>query len=322
MDSKVLKEGIKLAPIEIMVATELMLSSPVENGLMAMTEVTPIVRLDELHFILCPRDIDTGPAMFKSYESATCLQVIIAMEELCIGRMMEKIFFYASYEGSWKQIHFTEFDEKLIKKSWTECDSGDSLIGPVIKPITLAEINLSALTDDYTSPAFGYWRQACAMSNIVFSEFEDEVEDSCQLQRDFVQIGDARIEIRKYIGANFLFAIDKEVLELRIQKASEREEYVLALPFHKVADSIGWGCFYNFVDRTEQSITVIEPGELRLIYPDWHEYASKIRNIGGQIIEISPNIVEAILVTELDMTQPSGGPCVLLKRGRYRLELM
>lgn len=107
MASKVLKEGIKLAPIEIMVATELMLSSPVENGLMGMTEVTPIVRLDELHFILCPRDIDTGPAMFKSYESATCLQVIIAMEELCIGRMMEKIFFYASYEGGWKQIHFT-----------------------------------------------------------------------------------------------------------------------------------------------------------------------------------------------------------------------
>lgn len=310
------------APIEILEVAELMMSSPVEDELMRMTEVTPVIRLDELHFILQPMDSESGPVVFKDHEGATCLQVIRALQDLCIGRMIDKIFFYAMYNGSWRKIHFTHFDKTLIKKSWPECDHGDALIGPVITPVKRGDIKASAMTDDQTSSAFGYWWQTLATAGIIYDANLNIIEDALRMQRELVAIGDATIEMRKFIGVHFLYALDQEVLKLRIQKASEREGFISVSPLFQGAGNIGWGCYYTWVDRTEQSLKVIEPGEHRLIYPEWHEYLAIIRANGGQVVEVSPNVAEAVLTTEVDMTQPHGGPCDLLKRGRYRFELV
>lgn len=309
--------------IRIFATQILFVKSPVRSNFTYSVRVTPLSRLNEMHFLIFAGEGADEPAMIKGHESEICFQVMRSFSKLCIRKEIKGVFFYSNYDGGYKKIQFTDFNTEIKDKSWPKFDSGLSLTGKKITSIRFSGTSPSKLTDDYKSPAICYWNQAAETAQVIDEDYFNEIQELIDKNSSFEKrIGDLSIQVFNSLGIRVLFALDKDVLASRIADFKSEGNFLATSEIFAAASGIGWACYGVRIDSTRQSLEVIEPGTYQLNQWRWEEYLSKIPQFGGTVVEISQNMVIAELSTEIDMTKPDGGTCLLLKRGVYNLELV
>ncbi|EPG9355244.1 hypothetical protein ACKU3Z_030100 [Pseudomonas aeruginosa] len=303
--------------IEVRDSIDLFLSFPSEERVLRRLRVTQINRLDETHFVL-QAGSDDWSFELKNCEGEVCLQVIRAMlKGASLEQNIDKIYFYAKYEGVWSKVTFSSFDVALIERSWPECDSGAALKGASVTSVLRFELSMG-ITDDKYSSAFGYWWRTLEAITEIYSIYEEDIEGLCGWVSKKVRVGSEVISAYDYVGASYLFAIDKNVLLEKMKRAREIEGFKFSSEIHFAQTGVGWVCYYIHVKESKTEIDVVEPGEIQVDFSEWEEYRARIILCSGVVVDAGEDVFDVELSTEIDMTKSSGGFRKLLKRGAYR----
>lgn len=307
----------KKSMIEILPTKRMLYSEPGRERCLSGMFVTPIIRLDEVHFILESTDRNR-PIVFSGYEEAICLQVLVGDSQLCDGYDICKIFFYATYERKWEKISFTYFDPELVEIRWPDCDPGAALKGKVISPLMTNELT-SGMSDDYSSSAFGYWWWMHTSINHAQENCEDLLETDADIIEEAIEFGDIITPVIKYVGGQFIFALETESLLERIGEAQKKECFLSVSGIHHGENGYGRVCYIERVERVEYKRRIINPGRVCVGESFWKGYRKMISAAGFEIKQISPEVFETNLTTEIDL-KPEGISHVL-SRGQYQFEI-
>jgi len=314
------QRSIAKAPLELLPPRRLVLAHPVEKSLSYSVEVNPIKGRNEIHFVLIPYDHKAGPAIVRDHERATCLPIILAYLNECIGRRVAKLFFYAMGERYWQSFSFSYYENTLIHQDWPGCEPDDALVGMTVFEISGTDLDPRYLADDTSSHPFVYWHQARASEVAIYQRFWGKINRKRQVRRSRVRVGALHYEKKDHYEGQFVFALDRERLKDKIANL-EVAGYNTRSRIYRGAERIGWGCYVFRIARTDHELEVVEPGTVVLPTSDWSDWKAKCLAAGAVVTEIDPARAEMRLPTEVDLSKPQGGPGKLLRRGQYAIDL-
>lgn len=308
--------------IEILKSSFLLMPSPCEESFMYGMYVTPVLKKEEVHFVLQSTDSEEE-IMVKGYESPVCIQILSSFRELILGKYVNDIHFYVYYDKEWKELTFHEFYPELIKTQWPNSDSGEAIGVPKVKRITKARWQ-KKLTDDYNSDPLVYWWRSDQINERMQEIVQEKYYKKLKPTKRTLPFGDLEYEVTEYKDIKSIFAVSKEVLKIKIEQIKKNNKVVFLTPvkeFVRLNKSEGWSCGAIVVSQTESEMQLIEPGEYERNEETIHEWTKKITLSGGIIETLQDGRIKAILPTEVDFSELIDNKyrvsCVMAKRGEY-----
>lgn len=214
----------------------------------------------ETHFVLRPMAKTNYLPLSTGNESSICLQLLISHYDHCVGKSIKDIFFHANYNGGWKIVSFSDFEETAVKKLWPERPSSDALTGMKIVDADSSQWNVDLLNREDVLPlAITMWYHADKSVSECYSDYEIENPEPKATLKMF-----GNIEVYEYseVDVRFHFSTSEYQLKAQLDALKNEPSFYKSSEVIKGLGDIGY-LSYSLHENGEKDLShaVYEPGE-------------------------------------------------------------